>query len=66
MNLSAERFFDRFFRPWWPEFGDDLTGAYPVDIREEDNKIIVDAELPGFNRDEIEVSIAHGVLHHSG
>lgn len=59
-----ERFFDRFFSPWWPEAAgeEELTAAYPVDIREEDGKVVVDAEMPGFNRDEIDVSIENDVL----
>jgi HSP20 family protein len=60
-----ERFFDRFFRDWgvgMPSTEEQLTGAYPVDIREEDNKLVVDAEMPGFKREEIDVSIDNGML----
>lgn len=60
-----ERLFDRRFRDWDPDtfpLEGDLTGAYPVDIREEEGELIVDAEMPGFKRDEIDVSIDHGVL----
>jgi HSP20 family protein len=59
-----ERVLDRWFRDWGlpPAAEGDLTGAYPVDIREEDGKLIVDAEVPGFKRDEIDVSIDRGVL----
>jgi len=61
----TERLFDRLFRNWGeaaltPE--GELTGAYPVDIREEDGKLVVDAEMPGFKRDEVDVSIDNGVL----
>ena len=40
------------------------TGAasYPVDIREDENHVIVEAELPGFKKDEIEVTLEQGVL----
>ena len=38
------------------------TAAYPVDIREDDNHVYVEAELPGFNKDEIEVTMEQGVL----
>ena len=55
---------DRFMSPWWWETPaeEELTGAYPVDIREEDGKLVVDAEMPGFKRDEIDVSVENGVL----
>jgi HSP20 family protein len=59
-----ERVLDRIFGPWGldvPEEGP-LTGAYPVDIREEDGTLLVDAEMPGFKREEIDVSIDNGVL----
>ncbi|NLF30444.1 MAG: Hsp20/alpha crystallin family protein [Planctomycetes bacterium] len=59
-----ERMFDRFFGPLWPEkTEEELTGVYPVDVREEEGTLIVDAEVPGFKRDEIEVSIENGMLH---
>ncbi len=62
---DVERLFDRFLRPWGtetPTEAADLTGAYPVDIHEEDGRLVVDAEMPGFNRDEIDVTIDNGVL----
>ena len=41
----------------------ELVGAYPVDIREDADAVYVDAELPGFSKDQIEVTIDQGVLH---
>ena len=37
-------------------------GVYPVDIHEDDQRIFVDAELPGFTKDQIEVTLEAGVL----
>jgi len=57
--------FDRLvrdFEPAPPIAEGDFTGAYPVDIREDDGRLIVDAEMPGFKRDEVDVSIDNGVL----
>ncbi len=60
--------FDRMMRPWspWTPWGEDrpegLLGKYPVDIREEEGKVIVDAELPGFKSDEVDVSIDRNML----
>lgn len=42
--------------------GDDVTASYPVDIREDDEKIYVEAELPGFSKDEVDVTFENGVL----
>ena len=41
---------------------DVFTAAYPVDIREDADHVYVDAELPGFKRDEIEVTLEDGIL----
>jgi HSP20 family protein len=51
---------------YWPELATetaDLTGEYPMDMREEDNKIIVEQEVPGFKSEEIDVSVEGDVLH---
>ncbi len=39
-----------------------LTGAYPVDMREDDKNVYVDAELPGFDKQEINVTLEDGAL----
>ncbi|MBI1370396.1 MAG: Hsp20 family protein [Planctomycetes bacterium] len=39
-----------------------LVGAYPVDIHEDENHIYVSAELPGFKKDEVDVTLEAGVL----
>lgn len=41
---------------------EELTAAYPVDIREEDDTLRVDAELPGFKKDQVQVTLDQGVL----
>lgn len=44
----------------WPASED--VARYPVDIREENGDFIVDAEMPGFTPDEVDVSIEQGIL----
>ena len=57
------REFDRFFRRMWGDgWADEELAAYPVDIREDDDSVLVEAELPGFKRDEINVTLEQGVL----
>jgi HSP20 family protein len=61
---QAEDVFDRFLDFWngngWNATSE--TAAYPVDIREQDGQILVDAELPGFQKDEVKVTLERGVL----
>jgi HSP20 family protein len=40
----------------------DVKGDYPVDIEEDDEAITVEAEMPGFGKDEIEVRLDGNVL----
>lgn len=48
----------------WPELAaeENLSARYPVDVAEENGKILVDAELPGFEKKDIEVTVENGVL----
>ena len=41
---------------------DDLTAKYPVDIHEDADGLTVSAELPGFTKDQVDISIDHGLL----
>lgn len=42
--------------------GDVGLGSYPVDVDEDNDSITIEAELPGFRRDEIDVNVENGVL----
>lgn len=44
----------------------DWAVGYPVDITEDDNNILVEAEMPGFKRDEISVTLESGILSITG
>jgi HSP20 family protein len=55
--------FSRLLSPWWEEtLPEETTGSYPVDIHEEDGKLVVDAELPGFTRDDVQVNLEGDTL----
>lgn len=65
-NTPFEAFEDEFNRAlsrWW---GDGIqrasTGFYPVDIREDQDHLYVEAEMPGFKHDEVDVTIENGLL----
>ncbi|QQE12802.1 Hsp20/alpha crystallin family protein [Planctomycetota bacterium] len=40
----------------------DKIQSFPVDIYEKDNTIVIEAELPGFKRDEIDVTTEQNTL----
>lgn len=55
--------FEQMMQRLFDEFPTETTGVgYPVDIRQEDGHLIVDAEMPGFKNDEIDVSVADDML----
>ena len=60
---TLRRDMDRFVNDLG-DMGDQVVGAaaYPVDIWEEDKTIHVEAELPGFSRDEVDVTLENNVL----
>ncbi|MEW5944764.1 MAG: Hsp20/alpha crystallin family protein [bacterium] len=52
-------------------FGDDLLSPYsswlpPVDVREDDDEIVITAEAPGMKEKELEVMVEDGTLTISG
>lgn len=60
--------FNREFSRMLPGFADDdsrvvgSTWAPAVDIKEEDDKFVIRADIPGVSPDDIEVSMEQGVL----
>jgi HSP20 family protein len=62
MERMVEDFFGRRMRPWFPRAeGMEMT-APAVDVYEEKDDIIVKAELPGMEKDNIEVNLADHML----
>ena len=63
-SLSLGDDVNRALAQWWGDGGETgVPGVYPVDIREDENHIYVDAELPGFKNSEVEVTLENGLLH---
>lgn len=66
MDRMMEDFFGRRMRPWWPErwFRTEPMeiGAPAIDLYEEKDEIVVKAELPGMDKDDIEVNISNSQL----
>ena len=59
---SVEERLSRLMGRFWEERPGESFGAYPVDIHEDNYNIYVEAELPGFKREEVDVAYEGGVL----
>jgi HSP20 family protein len=61
MDRMMEDCFGRRMRPWWPwPRGESMEIATPaVDLYEEKDDIVVKAELPGIEKDNVEVNLSN-------
>jgi HSP20 family molecular chaperone IbpA len=59
--FRPERLLERFFAPQQWEWEREMA-HFGVDIREDADHVYVEADLPGFKKDEIDLSIDNGVL----
>jgi HSP20 family protein len=59
MPRALERLFDD---PFFRRPSEWFDGALAVDVSEQDGKVVVQASVPGFTKEEIEVQINEGVL----
>lgn len=57
---TLHREFDRAFGLVTDGLG--VTRSFPVDITENEENLVIEAELPGYKKDEIEVTTEDGVL----
>lgn len=66
MDRIMEDFFDRRMRPWWPErwLRREVMEleAPAVDLFEDKNDIVVKAELPGMEKENVEVKLTDHML----
>lgn len=69
-RLPQSRFFDEFFREFplsltlKPLHGDPLPspGKIRIDVKENGANVIVHAEVPGVDKDDIDVSVDNGIV----
>ncbi|KAA5543205.1 Hsp20/alpha crystallin family protein [Roseiconus nitratireducens] len=60
---SLENRMSQLFRGMFgPVSAESGLSAYPVDVEEDDDSITVEAEMPGFKPEEVDVNIENGVL----
>jgi HSP20 family protein len=62
---------DRLVKPNWRELDDGTTSAATewvpaVDIKEEDERFVIEADVPGVDPEEIEITMEDGVLSLAG
>jgi HSP20 family protein len=63
---TAQREFDSMLNRWWG--GREMSGGdggfanYPVDVREDADHIYVEAELPGFRKEDVDVTLENQTL----
>ncbi len=51
---------DSFFgEPWFTRYGRD---TFKVDVQQKDNEYLIEAELPGVSREEVDIDMADGNL----
>jgi HSP20 family protein len=65
MDRMMDDFFGRRMRPWWPERwlrGEGEITRPALDVYEEKDEIVVKAELPGMDKNDIEVNISDSEL----
>lgn len=62
-NLNSfNNMIDSFFNDDFLKKGSVFESTFKVDVSEDENGYLVEAELPGFNKDEINVSLEDGNL----
>ena len=53
---------DDFFRTGTPWGSSLLSDTFRVDLKEEENRYLIEAEMPGVNKDEIDIQLENGYL----
>lgn len=61
-DLPMPSSWEHWFRPWLERSSLEV-GEYPVDIDEDDQAVYVNAELPGFRKEEIQVTAERDRIH---
>ena len=63
---EIERMFDRMSRQLGPIEDELLDGSVPVDVEDRGDSFVVTADLPGFDREDVDVQLAGETLTISG
>lgn len=68
MRWEMDQVFDRFFGEAWPgeRWGESGVWAPALDVKETDSEVIVNAELPGVDAKDLDITISGDLLTLSG
>jgi HSP20 family protein len=58
---DTSSFLDDFFRPFFMSSGN-FPSAFSVDVKDEDDKFVLEADLPGVKREGVNIDLNDGVL----
>ncbi len=61
-TFAVLREFDRALNRAYDDTTSVGTDTFPVDVYEEQDTLVVEAELPGYDREQIDVNVEQGVL----
>lgn len=59
-NFFGDNFYKNVYKPYYKN--ESTTVSPKINVRENDNSYLIDAEVPGFEKDEISVNIDENVL----
>lgn len=59
---SLTNFFDEFDRHFFGNPSNSNLPSFRTDIRDDGDRFVLDADLPGFNREDIQLNLQGGVL----
>ena len=63
LRTTMDRLFDEgFSRPWRLMTTQDYESSFPVDVSQTDEEIEVRASLPGMRPEDVDITVANGVL----
>ena len=62
LRTGVGQLFDSLFDGAWETNGDSQAFYPSIDVREDDENLVVKADIPGIDPDSIDVSISEGVL----
>ena len=61
-RTSLDSFFDDFDRSFLPAAHHQQIASFRTDIRDEGDHFLLEAELPGYNKEDIDLDLKDGVL----
>jgi HSP20 family protein len=62
LRTTMDRLFDEGFSRPWRFIGHETEASFPVEVSDTDEAVHVKAALPGVKPEDVEISVANGVL----